>query len=94
MPLLTGRVQIRPRMWSVAGVNAFSRVLRGGSYSRGSGQTDSMAAFTVRKPTQYLRCTAQFDMPARTSRHFAVYGSALDVGGTAAVPRSMWLHKT
>jgi hypothetical protein len=38
---------------------------------RGSGQTDFMAAFTVRKPTLYLRCKARFDNPARASRRIA-----------------------
>lgn len=68
----------------MAGLKASSRVLRGGSCLRGSGQTDSMAAFTVRKPTPYLRCKARFDIPARASRRIAGYRSTLDFGGISA----------
>ncbi|MEU6555380.1 hypothetical protein ABZ915_34755 [Streptomyces sp. NPDC046915] len=43
-----------------------------------------MAAFTVRKPTPYLRCKARFDIPARASRRIAAYRSTLDFGDTGA----------
>jgi hypothetical protein len=43
-----------------------------------------MAAFTVRKPTPYLRCKARFDNPARASRRIAAYRSTLDFNGTGA----------
>ncbi|MFG3023724.1 hypothetical protein ACGFZQ_35200 [Streptomyces sp. NPDC048254] len=82
VPLLARPSRSARSIWSMAGLNTSSLVLRGGSCLRGSGQTDSMAAFAVRKPTPYLRCRARFDIPARVSRRIAAYRSTLDFGGT------------
>ncbi|CAM5546321.1 hypothetical protein SALBM217S_02334 [Streptomyces griseoloalbus] len=52
-------------MSSITGLNGSNAVGRGGSFFRGSGQTESTAFLTVLHDTLYLRSSSRIFMPTR-----------------------------
>ncbi|MER8162296.1 hypothetical protein [Streptomyces sp. NPDC094472] len=78
---LRGASRSARRIASITDLYGSSAVGRGGSFFRGSGQTESTALRTVRHDTLYLRSTSRIVMPPRWSRRIAAYRSTFDICG-------------